>query len=164
MAGKGRPPGLPKVGGRKKGSKNKIVPEKLQATSMAKKLAELDAQGKPMALIMFEAARYAGELAAAQRARVEQVAVETQRLTDTLGVSIDQIDSMRAALERAQDRAAKLGDCAAKIAKDAAAYLYPTHASIKHSGDEEGAPIRIESLSDQQLEKLIERLRRGSRC
>ena len=96
-----------------------------------------------------------------QRARVVQTAAETARITDTLGVSLDQIDATRAALERAQDRATKLGECAAKIAKDASAYLYPTHASIKHSGEEDGPPIRIKTLSDDQLEKLIERLRRG---
>jgi hypothetical protein len=153
-----------KTGGRKKGSKNKAIPGK-QARSLprevAQKLAELDAEGKPMALIMFEAARYAGELAVEQRARVVQIAAETARITDTLGVSLDQIDATRAALERAQDRATKLGECAAKIAKDASAYLYPTHSSIRHGGDEDGAPIRIESLSDDQLSKLIERLRRG---
>jgi len=33
--------------------------------------------------------------------------------------------------------------------------------SLRHSGEEDAAPIRIESLSDHQLEKLVERLRRS---
>jgi len=33
--------------------------------------------------------------------------------------------------------------------------------SIRHGGEEDGAPIRIESLSDHQLEMLIQRLRKG---
>jgi hypothetical protein len=32
---------------------------------------------------------------------------------------------------------------------------------VKHSGDEDEPPIRVESLSDFQLEKLTERLRRS---
>jgi len=33
--------------------------------------------------------------------------------------------------------------------------------SVRHGGDEDAAPIRIESLSDHQLEALIARLRKG---
>jgi hypothetical protein len=40
-------------------------------------------------------------------------------------------------------------------------FLYPSHATVKHSGDEDAPPIRVESLSDYQLEKLIQRLRKG---
>jgi hypothetical protein len=34
--------------------------------------------------------------------------------------------------------------------------------SIRHGGEEDAAPIRIESLSEYQLEMLIARLRKGS--
>jgi hypothetical protein len=33
--------------------------------------------------------------------------------------------------------------------------------SIRHGGEEDAAPIRLESLSDAQLESLIQRLSRG---
>ena len=33
--------------------------------------------------------------------------------------------------------------------------------SMRHGGEEDAAPIKIESLSDYQLEKLVERLRKG---
>jgi hypothetical protein len=33
--------------------------------------------------------------------------------------------------------------------------------SIRHGGEEDAAPIRLESLSDYQLEMLIQRLRKG---
>ena len=33
--------------------------------------------------------------------------------------------------------------------------------SIRHGGDEDAAPLRIETLSDSQLETLIARLRKG---
>ena len=33
--------------------------------------------------------------------------------------------------------------------------------SIRHGGEEDAAPIRMESLSDYQLEMLIKRLQRG---
>jgi len=32
---------------------------------------------------------------------------------------------------------------------------------MRHGGEEDAAPIKIESLSDYQLEKLVERLRKG---
>jgi hypothetical protein len=40
-------------------------------------------------------------------------------------------------------------------------YLYPTQQAIKHGGDGDAAPIRMESLSEYQLETLIARLRKG---
>jgi hypothetical protein len=63
--------------------------------------------------------------------------------------------------EKNTDAAARYGSMASKIAKDVSPFLYPTHSSIKHSGEEDGAPIRIETLSDYQLERLIERLRKS---
>jgi hypothetical protein len=47
------------------------------------------------------------------------------------------------------------------VAHDVSPYLYPTLRSIKHGGEEDAPPIRIESLSDYQLEMLIKRLERG---
>jgi len=50
---------------------------------------------------------------------------------------------------------------ASKVAHDVSPYLYPTLQSIKHGGDEDARPIRLESLSDHQLETLVARLRKG---
>jgi hypothetical protein len=50
---------------------------------------------------------------------------------------------------------------ASKVACNVSWYLYPTLQWIKHGGEEDAAPIRMESLSDHQLELLVERLRKG---
>jgi hypothetical protein len=47
------------------------------------------------------------------------------------------------------------------VAHDVSPYLYPTQQAIKHGGEEDAAPIRIESLSEYQLEVLIGRLSKG---
>ena len=82
-----------------------------------------------------------------------------------------QIESARyifaqAELERAkpqpqQESVTRLMMAASKIAHDASPYLYPSMQSIKHGGDEDAPPIRMESLSEYQLEMLIQRLRKG---
>jgi hypothetical protein len=83
-----------------------------------------------------------------------------------------QIDAARhlfelAVQERAKGEAAqrdvviRFMTAASKIAHDASAWLYPTLQAIKLGGDEDAPPLRIESLSDHQLEVLIDRLRRG---
>jgi hypothetical protein len=53
----------------------------------------------------------------------------------------------------------KLLGQAAKVAHDVSPYLYPTQQAIKHGGEEDAAPIRIESLSEYQLEMLLQRLK-----
>jgi hypothetical protein len=50
---------------------------------------------------------------------------------------------------------------AAKIAHDVSPFLYSSRQQIRHSGDEYEPPLRVENLSDYQLEKLIARLRKG---
>ena len=67
-------------------------------------------------------------------------------------------EAERAKPEPQIDVAAKYGAMAAKAAHDVSPYLYPSMQSIRHGGEEDGAPIRIESLSDSQLETLIARL------
>jgi hypothetical protein len=123
--------GQKKTGGRKKGSNNKPIPGKYTTREMALKIAMLDNTGKSMAQIQIESARWIGELAEEKRARGEL------------------------------DLASKYASIASKIAHDVAPFIYATQASVRHAGDEDAPPIRIESLSDQQLEKLIERLRRS---
>ncbi len=83
-----------------------------------------------------------------------------------------QIDAARhlfelAAQERAkgeaaeQDRVVRLLTAACKIAHDVSPWLYPALQSIKLGGDENAAPIRLDSLSDHQLESLVAQLRKG---
>lgn len=45
-----------------------------------------------------------------------------------------------------------------EFAKDAAPYCHAKLASIEHSGREGGPPIKVESLTDAQLDILIERI------
>ena len=123
-----------KTGGRKKGSLNKATrTRRAVAESIAQSLAQIDRTGKSMAEIQIESARYVWDLAEQERAKPEP-----QR-----------------------DAVTKLMGMASKLAHDVSPYLYPTMQSVRHGGDEDAAPIRIESLSDYQLEKLIERLRKG---
>jgi hypothetical protein len=80
-----------------------------------------------------------------------------------------QIDAARyleslAAEERAkpkpqQKEIAELLKAASKIANSISPYLYATHQTLRHGGEEDAAPIRIDNLSDFQLEQLIARLR-----
>jgi hypothetical protein len=123
-----------KTGGRRKGTKNKIPSDKRAAIERASALAELDRQGTSMGHIQIDAARHLFELAAQERAKGE-------------------------AAQR--DVVIRLLTAASKIAHDASAWLYPTLQAIKLGGEEDAAPIRIESLSDYQLEMLIKRLQRG---
>jgi hypothetical protein len=123
-----------KTGGRKKGSLNKATrTRRAVAESIAQSLAQIDRTGKSMAEIQIESARYVWDLAEQERAKPEP-----QR-----------------------DAVTKLMAMASKLAHDVSPYLYPAMQSVRHGGDEDAAPIRIESLSDYQLEKLIERLRKG---
>ena len=73
----------------------------------------------------------------------------------------DLAEQERAKPEPQRDAVTKLMAMASKLAHDVSPYLYPAMQSVRHGGDEDAAPIRIESLSDYQLEKLIERLRKG---
>ena len=95
------------------------------------RLAQLDRTGKSMAVIQIDAARYLYDKAAEERQKPEP-----------------QYDLVN-----------KLLGQAAKVAHDVSPYLYPTQQAIKHGGEEDAAPIRMESLSEYQLEKLIARLR-----
>jgi hypothetical protein len=126
-------PGI-KTGGRKKGTKNRRISTKRRiAQSVAQTLVQLDVKGKSMAAIQIESARYIWDLAEQERAKPEP-----QR-----------------------DAVTKLMAMASKLAHDVSPYLYPTQQAIKHGGEEDAAPIRMESLSEHQLEVLIGRLRRG---
>ena len=119
----------------KKGTKNKAVrgtDVRYLPKELAIKIAKLDQTGGlSMAEIQVNAARWMSDHA------------KTQRILGNL------------------EAAARYDSMASKIAHDVAPYIYATQAAVKHSGDEDAPPIRIESLSDQQLEKLIERLRRS---
>jgi hypothetical protein len=126
---------LPKTGGRKKGSKNKAISgkrAKLLPRELALKIAEKDQSGRSMIEIQIEAARWFEAMAKEER------------------------DKANPNLELSS----KYLQAGAKIAHDASPFIYATQASVRHAGDD-GPPIRIESLSDYQLEKLIERLRRS---
>jgi hypothetical protein len=126
-------PGI-KTGGRKKGSVNKATrTRRAVAESIAQALAQLDRNGKSMAEIQVESARYIWDLAEQERAKPEP-----QR-----------------------DAVTKLMAMASKLAHDVSPYLYPTQQAIKHGGEEDGAPIRIENLSEYQLEMLLQRLSKG---
>jgi hypothetical protein len=123
-----------KTGGRKKGTKNKAIRDadrKYLPREVAIKIAKLDQTGgKSMAEIQLTMARM------------------VQKYTD---------------LEEKlgnKDVAVRYAAVAAKIAHDLSPFLYASQQSIKHSGDEDGPAIRIETLSDWQLQKLIERLRK----
>ena len=123
-----------KTGGRKKGSLNKATrTRRAVSESIAQSLAQIDRNGKTMAEIQLESARYIWDLAEQERAKPEP-----QR-----------------------DAVTKLMAMASKLAHDVSPYLYPAMQSVRHGGDEDAAPIRIESLSDHQLEALIARLRKG---
>ena len=123
-----------KSGGRKKGSLNEATRAKRAvAESIAQALAQLDRSGKSMAEIQIEGARYLDSLAEAERAKPEP-----------------QLDLV-----------VKYAVAAAKIAHDVSDWLYPRLQAIKIGGDEDLPPIRMESLSDFQLEQLIKRLQRG---
>lgn len=123
-----------KTGGRLKGSKNKVLRDKQAAIERASALAELDRQGVSMGHIQIDAAHHLFELAAQERAKGE-------------------------AAQR--DVVARLLTSASKIAHDVSPWLYPTLQAIKLGGDEDGPPIRVESLSDFQLEMFIKRLSKG---
>ena len=125
-----------KTGGRRKGSKNKLVPgykAKYLPREISDQLTAKDQAGRSMADIQIDAARWFESLAVAER------------------------EKPNANL----DLATKYTSMGAKIAHDASGFLYPTRAAVKHSGDADETPIRVESLSDFQLQKLIERLRRS---
>jgi hypothetical protein len=131
-----RPRGLQKTGGRRKGTRNKLVAgrqAKYLPREIADRLTDLDNSGRTMAQIQVDTARWIGALA----------------------------DEERQKPNPNMDLATKYGSMAAKIAHDVSPFLYSSRQQIKHSGDDDAPPIRIESLSDFQLEKLIERLRRG---
>jgi hypothetical protein len=122
-----------KTGGRRKGSRNKIPSDKRAAIERASSLADLDRRGTSMGHIQIDAARHLFELANQERAKGEgaQRDVVTRLLT-----------------------------AASKVAHDVSPYLYATHQTIKHGGEEDAAPIRFENLSEYQLEMLIKRLER----
>jgi hypothetical protein len=84
------------------------------------------------------------------------------------------LESMRFHYGRYQNAVANFGDGpgdntaavnelarAREAAKDAAPYSHPKLANVEHSGKVGGAPIKIESLTDAQLEILIERITAG---
>ena len=121
-----------KTGGRRRGSRNKIPSDKRAAIERASSLAELDRQGTSMGHIQIDAARHLFELAAQERAKGE-------------------------AAQR--DVVTRLLTAASKIAHDVSPWLYPALQSIKLGGDEDAPPIRLDNLSDFQLEQLIARLR-----
>src|SRR5260370_14418986 len=126
-------PGI-KTGGRKKGSLNKATrTRRAVAESIAQTLATLDRNGKSMAEIQIESARYIWGLAEQERAKPEPQ----------------------------KDVAVKYLSIAAKIAHDASPYLYATHQAIKHGRDDDAAPIRLETMSEFQLEVLSARLGRS---
>jgi hypothetical protein len=99
---------------------------------MAQALAQLDHNGKSMAEIQIESARYIWNLAEQERAKPGPQ----------------------------QEVVTRLMIAASKVVHDMSPYLYPTQQAIKYGGDEDAAPIRFESLSDFQLEMLIKRLQR----
>ena len=125
-----------KTGGRKKGSKNKAVRGTLARflpRELAAKIAQKDQSGRSMADIQLDAARWFEEQAKRELDREQP-----------------NLDQARRDLQ-----------AAAKIAHDVAPFIYATQAAVRHSGDEDAPPIRVENLSDYQLARLIERLRRS---
>jgi ABC-type transporter Mla subunit MlaD len=126
-------PGI-KTGGRKKGSLNKATrTRRAVARTVAETLAQLDRSGRSMAEIQIDAARYLESLAAEERAKPKPQ----------------------------QKEIAELLKAASKIANSISPYLYATHQTLRRGGEEDAAPIRMETLSDHQLETLIARLRKG---
>jgi len=124
-----------KTGGRKKGSLNKATrTRRAVAESIAQGLAQLDRNGKSMAELQIESARSIWDLAEQERAKAEPQ----------------------------QEVVIRLMTAACKIAKDVSQYLYPSLQAIRVGGEDDLPPIRLESLSDYQLEMLIKRLRAGS--
>jgi hypothetical protein len=71
------------------------------------------------------------------------------------------LDYQSPAPRLAQEAVTRLMTAASKVAHDVSPYLYPTLQSIKHGGDEDAPPIKLENLSEYQLERLIERLSKG---
>ena len=123
-----------KTGGRKKGSLNKATRvRRAVAESLAQGLAQLDRNAKSMAELQIESARYIWDLAEQERAKAEPQ----------------------------QEVVIRLMTAACKVAHAVSPYLYPTLQAIKHGGDEDATPIRIETLSDHQLEQLVKRLSCG---
>jgi hypothetical protein len=124
-----------KTGGRKKGTPNSPIAgykAKYLPREIADQLTKLDQSGGPtMAEIQVNNARWINGLATEER------------------------DKGNAEL------ATRYASMAAKIAHDVSPFLYSSRQQIKHSGDEVEPPIRVESLSDYQLEMLIRRLRKG---
>jgi hypothetical protein len=59
-----------------------------------------------------------------------------------------------------RDAVTKLMAMAAKIASSVSSYLYPSVQAVR-LGDGDAPPIRMESLSENQLEVLIGRLSKG---
>jgi hypothetical protein len=136
MGLRGPKPGSPKTGGRKKGTKNKAVAgvaTKYLPRELAARIAEKDQAGRSMADIQLDAARWFDKMATEEREKPNP--------------NVDLVT--------------KYASMGAKIAHDVSPFIYATQSSIRHSGDEDAPPIRVENLSDYQLEKLIERLRRS---
>jgi hypothetical protein len=133
---RGPKPGSVKNGGRRKGSKNKAIAgykAKYLPREIADQITAKDQSGRTMADIQLDAARW-----------FEKVAIEEREKPNPN-----------------MDLATKYLSMGAKIAHDASGFIYPTRQQIRHSGDEDEPPIRVENLSDYQLQKLIERLRRS---
>jgi hypothetical protein len=124
-------PGI-KTGGRKKGSLNKATrTRRAVARTVAETIAQLDRSGRSMAEIQIDAARYLESLAVEERAKPKP---QQKEITELL-------------------------KAASKIANNVSPYLYAAHQSIRHGGDQDAAPIRIENLSEYQLEMLLQRLK-----
>ena len=124
-----------KTGGRKKGTPNSPIAgykAKYLPREIADQLTAKDQTGGPsMADIQIDTARWIKTLSDQEREKGNN------------------------------ELATRYGSMAAKIAHDVSGFLYSSRQQIKHSGDEDEPPIRVENLSDHQLEKLIARLRRG---
>jgi hypothetical protein len=122
-----------RYGGRQKGTGNRVLnTRKKIAQTIAQTLAQLDISGKSMAAIQVDGARLLWGLLEQEQAK-----------------------------EKPQQEAIiELTKAAGKLAHDVSPYLYPTHQQIKHAGDENGAPIRFENMSEHQLEMFIKRLER----
>ena len=132
----GPPKGNLQRGGRKRGSRNKKG-RKVRSylpKEFADIIAKTDRSGRSMAEIQLDCARWCEQVALDEIARGKDADIERAR---------------RYRLD------------AAKVAHDVSPYLYATHQSIRHAGDENAPPIRLENLSDYQLELLIQRLERG---
>jgi hypothetical protein len=120
--------------GKKTGGRRKGSKNKRAAVERASALAGLDRHGTSMGPIQIDAARHLFELAAQELAKGEAAQ---------------------------QDVVIRLLTAASKVAHDVSPWLYPALQSIKLGGDEDTPPIRLESLSDHQLEVLVGRIRKG---